>query len=168
MPWRRGKVAGEILRSSTRPLTVRLPLTSKFSSILILFWNLRSSSTVRYFLISRPDKDVVLIGWLLSIQAALFWEKELGCRFLWWPAGKYQHRWVTTKWHRLVFLTVPVKNARKIRESMRLGLRATSFLEQVTLHRDVQNSMHILISSYNKGGEAGMFLEVGVIHVIQH
>jgi hypothetical protein len=42
------------------------------------------------------------------------------------------------------------QNERKIRESRKLGLRAISFLEQVTLHRDVQNSTHILISSYNK------------------
>ena len=78
MPWRRSKVVGEISRSSTRPLTVRLPLTSKFPSILILFWNLRSSSTVRYSLIPRPDKDVVLIGWLLRSSSRLVFREGIG------------------------------------------------------------------------------------------
>jgi hypothetical protein len=47
------------------------------------------------------------------------------------------------------FVNDTCQNARKIRKSMRLRLTANSFIEQVTLHRDVQNSVHILISSNN-------------------
>ncbi len=62
------------------------------------------------------------------------------------------------------FVNGTFQNARKIRESMRLGLRATSFLEKVTLHRDVQNSMHILISSYNKHNSEEYKFNCTVLH----
>jgi hypothetical protein len=59
-------------------LTPRWPFTSKFPSILILSGNLRSSSTVMYSLIPRPDKETVLIGCPLRISRRFVLREEIG------------------------------------------------------------------------------------------
>jgi hypothetical protein len=48
------------------------------------------------------------------------------------------------------FVNGTSQDAKKVRDSLRLGLRATSFIEQITLHRDVQNPLHKFLSFYNK------------------
>jgi hypothetical protein len=78
MPCRKSKELSEISRSSTSPLTPRWPFTSKFPSILILSGNLRSSSTVMYSLIPRPDKETVLIGCPLRISRRFVLREEIG------------------------------------------------------------------------------------------
>jgi hypothetical protein len=62
------------------------------------------------------------------------------------------------------FVNGNCQNARQIRESLRLALRATTFLEQVTLHRAIQNSMHILNSAYNKHRSEEYKMNCTIIH----
>ena len=47
---------------------------------------------------------------------------------------------------------------------MGLSLRATTFLEQLTLHRAVQNALHILNSAYNKHRSEEYKFNCTVIH----